>query len=135
MADTAFDPLRAGRGLAVTMVSDPNDLARASTRTRCHRGPPTQHDGLRPRTAALAQDFGCGWHQRPRAQIRHTPLRAAHACPRYNGSGLGTLAPSAKSALEAWLAPHRADGGQRPGSRPCSERGSGANTEVRIVRA
>jgi hypothetical protein len=160
MAKAAFDPLRAGRGLAAPMARDANDLAHASARAGFHRGAPTQHDGFRLRTAALAQNFGYGWHRGPRPEVLHTPLRTAHTRPRYNGPGLGALALSAKSALalggsaqghEAWQRgdldgvirifdeqavtrpDHRALGLPEERSRPSRESELGEETPPEIV--
>jgi len=58
MANAAFDPLRAGRGLAAPMARDANDLAHASARAVGHRRSPKSHEGFRARTALLAQGFG-----------------------------------------------------------------------------
>ena len=57
MANVALHLCWAGRGLAARVVYDPNDLAHAAAAAGVHGGTPVSDDGLRLRTAALAEHF------------------------------------------------------------------------------
>jgi hypothetical protein len=65
MANASLHPRRAGVGLAALMVYDAHDLADAAAAAGVHGAPPGGDERFRPRTAALAEHFSNGWHQRP----------------------------------------------------------------------
>src|ERR671914_1236458 len=73
MASVALHLCWAGRGLAARVVYDAHDLAHAAAAARVHRGTPVSDDRLRLRTAALAEHFSDGRHERP-ASDPHVPL-------------------------------------------------------------
>jgi hypothetical protein len=85
VTNTAFDRLRAGRGLAGSVVGDANDLAHATAEARTHGGSSAEHDGFRPCTASLTQDFGYRWHRCPAAEVLPTASTVADTCQRYKG--------------------------------------------------
>jgi hypothetical protein len=47
------------------VVYDAHDLADAAAAAGVHGAPPGSDERFRPRTAALAEHFSNGWHQRP----------------------------------------------------------------------
>jgi hypothetical protein len=65
MANALLRRRRIGRGLAALVVYDAHDLADAAAAAGVHGAPSGSDERLRPCTAALADHFSNGWHQRP----------------------------------------------------------------------
>jgi hypothetical protein len=65
MANASLRRRRIRRGLAALVVYDAHDLAGAAAAAGVHGAPPGSDERFRPRTAALAEHFSNGWHQRP----------------------------------------------------------------------
>ena len=91
MTNVALNLQRAGRGLAAPVTYDPNDLAQAAAGAGIDGGAPIGDYRFRPCTAALAEDFGNGRHERP--SDPHVPPSWVHTPGKANLAQKGCRFP------------------------------------------